>query len=158
MYLSRLGSHWPIGDALKQEYGLGIAKQQRDVSRILATVYLTTDYIANCPSWQIYEREKISIWFVDLGQEIILQIFGNIQSCPESEQSFEGRIKEGIGNQGFFHTRLLSGETQPSVNHKSTAEFVCRLANFRTAIDLSVLFRYPVWTGPQAKTDYHENN
>lgn len=60
MYLSRLGSHWAIGDALKQEYGLGIAKQQRDVSRILATVYLTTDYIANCPSWQIYAREKIA--------------------------------------------------------------------------------------------------
>lgn len=57
VYLSRLGSHWAIGDALKQEHWLGIAMQQRDVSRILATVYLTTDYIANCPRGQMYERE-----------------------------------------------------------------------------------------------------
>lgn len=78
VFLDRLGSHGGTGDALKQEYGLGIKMLQKDVFRISATVYLTTDYIANCLPWQIYKGKKLCTWFVELGLEIILQIFGNI--------------------------------------------------------------------------------
>lgn len=102
------------------------------------------------------KEKQISIGFIDLGQEIILQIFGNItfRAVQKVSRALKGELKRELEIKTFPTFIRKAWNLSPVSNTK----FVCKLANFRTAIDLSVLFREPVWTGPQAKTDYHENN
>lgn len=87
-----------IGDALKQEDGLGIAMQQIDVSKILAIFdsniiqqivhpESSMEFLKNChmlPRAATRDNPQ-NIWKY------------YVQSCPKSEQSFERGIKEGIG-------------------------------------------------------------
>lgn len=88
-----------------------------------------------------------------LGQEIILQISGNItiRTAQKMSRALKGELEKELGIKTFSTNKTF---IRRASRLSPMSEFMCRLANFRTAIDL----REPVWTDPQAKTDYHENN